>query len=53
LDIHRGLTVEHRINFIKWYIFFSNKKWVFLAKKHTNNMKRAAYLTALTLLFMH
>lgn len=32
LDIHRGLTVKHRINFIKWYIFFSNKKWVFLAK---------------------
>lgn len=26
LDIHRGLTVKHRINFIKWYIFFSNKK---------------------------
>lgn len=26
LDMHRGLTVEHRINFIKWYIYFSNKK---------------------------
>lgn len=26
LDIHRGLTVKHRINFIKWYIFFSNEK---------------------------
>lgn len=26
LDIHRGLTVKNRINFIKWYIYFSNKK---------------------------
>jgi Transposase, Mutator family len=26
LDIHRGLTTEHRKNFIKWYIFFSNEK---------------------------
>jgi hypothetical protein len=26
LDIHRGLTVEHRINFIKWYIYLSNDK---------------------------
>jgi hypothetical protein len=26
LDIHRGLTIKHRINFIKWYIFFSNEK---------------------------
>lgn len=25
LDLHRGLTKEHRINFIKWYIFFRNK----------------------------
>lgn len=25
LDLHRGLTKEHRINFIKWYIYFSNK----------------------------
>ena len=25
LDLHRGLTQEHRINFIKWYIFFRNK----------------------------
>ena len=24
LDLHRGLTVEHRINFIKWYIYFRN-----------------------------
>lgn len=24
LDLHRGLTKEHRINFIKWYIFFRN-----------------------------
>lgn len=26
LDIHRGLTVKNRINFIKWYVHFSNKK---------------------------
>jgi transposase-like protein len=25
LDLHRGLTKEHRINFIKWYIYFNNK----------------------------
>lgn len=24
LNIHRGLTLENRINFIKWYIYFSN-----------------------------
>ena len=26
LDLHRGLTSEHRINFIKWYIYLSNEK---------------------------
>jgi hypothetical protein len=26
LDLHRGLTLNHRINFIKWYIYFSNNK---------------------------
>ena len=26
LDLHRGLSIKHRINFIKWYIFLSNKK---------------------------
>lgn len=26
LDLHRGLTLEHRINFIKWYIYLSNNK---------------------------
>lgn len=26
LDLHRGLTAKHRINFIKWYIFLSNIK---------------------------
>jgi AraC-like DNA-binding protein len=26
LDLHRGLTAQHRINFIKWYIYLSNKK---------------------------
>lgn len=26
LDLHRGLTVKHRINFIKWYVYLSNDK---------------------------
>lgn len=26
LDLHRGLTPSHRINFIKWYIYLSNDK---------------------------
>jgi len=26
LDLHRGLTIKNRINFIKWYMFFSNEK---------------------------
>ena len=26
LRIHRGLSYEHKINFIKWYFFFSNEK---------------------------
>lgn len=26
LDLHRGLTLNHRINFIKWYIYLSNDK---------------------------
>lgn len=26
LDLHRGLSVKNRINFIKWYIHFSNEK---------------------------
>lgn len=26
LDMHRGLTIHHRVDFIKWYIFFSNQK---------------------------
>jgi hypothetical protein len=26
LDLHRGLTPQHRINFIKWYVYLSNKK---------------------------
>jgi len=26
LDLHRGLTFKNRINFIKWYVYFSNKK---------------------------
>jgi hypothetical protein len=26
LDLHRGLTTEHRINFIKWYVYLSNDK---------------------------
>ena len=26
LDLHRGLTVRHRIDFIKWYVYLSNTK---------------------------
>jgi hypothetical protein len=26
LDLHRGLTTEHRIHFIKWYVYLSNDK---------------------------
>lgn len=26
LDLHRGLTSEHRTNFIKWYVYLSNDK---------------------------
>jgi hypothetical protein len=26
LDLHRGLTIEHRIDFIKWYVYLSNDK---------------------------
>lgn len=26
LDLHRGLTLKNRINFIKWYIYFTNEK---------------------------
>ena len=26
LDLHRGLTSKHRINFVKWYIYLSNEK---------------------------
>jgi hypothetical protein len=26
LDLHRGLTPKHRIDFIKWYVYLSNDK---------------------------
>lgn len=26
IDLHRGLTMQHRMDFIKWYIYLSNKK---------------------------
>ena len=26
LRIHRGMSIEHRQNFIKWYLFFCNEK---------------------------
>ena len=26
LDLHRGLTTQHRIDFIKWYVYLSNDK---------------------------
>lgn len=26
LDLHRGLTLKHRVNFIKWHVYLSNDK---------------------------
>lgn len=26
LDLHRGLTAKHRVDFIKWYVYLSNTK---------------------------
>ena len=26
LDLHRGLTLQHRMNFIRWYIYLSNER---------------------------
>lgn len=26
LDLHHGLTLKHRVNFIKWYVYLSNHK---------------------------
>ena len=26
LDLHRGLTIRHRIDFIKWYVYLSNDR---------------------------
>ena len=40
LDIHRGLTIKNRINFIKWYIFFANENSGFLAMKQIGKEKR-------------
>ena len=39
LDLHRGLSAKHRINFIKWYIYLSNRKWVFWDMKLTKKSK--------------
>ena len=35
LRIHRGMSIEHRQNFIKWYLFFCNEK----KKKETEKEK--------------
>ncbi len=40
LDLHRGLTKEHRINFIKWYIYFNNNKRFSKQKMLTNKNKK-------------
>ena len=40
LDLHRGLTVKHRIAFIKWYVYLSNSKQVFLAIWPPNRSKK-------------
>lgn len=39
LDLHRGLTLQHRMNFIKWYVYLSNDKGVFLAMQLTKKSK--------------
>lgn len=48
LDLHRGLTIQHRINFIKWYVYLSNDKWVFkpsgLPKKEGPNIQMSSPL---------
>jgi hypothetical protein len=41
LDLHRGLTLKHRIDFIKWYMFFSNEKCVFLAMRLNSKKKES------------
>jgi hypothetical protein len=33
------LTLEHRINFIKWYVYLSNDKWVFGAIRLTKKSR--------------
>jgi hypothetical protein len=39
LDLHRGLTLGHRINFIKWYVYLSNDKRVFQAIRLTKKSR--------------
>lgn len=39
LDLHRGLTSEHRVNFIKWYVFLTNEKRVFEAIRLTKKSR--------------
>lgn len=51
ITIHRGLSKEHRRNFIKWYLYFKNE-WVFLAIKHTDKEKRSVLKETLRLSFM-
>ena len=45
LDLHRGLTKNNRINFIKWYIYFKNTDqfWVFLAMRLTGNKVKSSH----------
>lgn len=53
LDLHRGLTPKHRINFIKWYVYLSNDKWVFwairLTKKNGSNYKSPSHFFRLSI----
>jgi hypothetical protein len=50
LDLHRGMTIKHRANFIKWYIY-QKKNEFFLPIKLTKKSK--VELNLLSLLFWY
>lgn len=43
--MHRGLTKEHRKNFIKWYLYFRNQ-WVFSAIEDTDRNRNGRQLAS-------
>jgi hypothetical protein len=41
LNVHRGLSKEHRKAFILWYLYLKGRRfWVFLAIQHTDKVKK-------------